>query len=65
MIGLACGDGGTPEDGFADAAEVQAFDQAIDPLALAHEDDPVAAIVQMVQAFQNRAIAITWVSHIN
>jgi hypothetical protein len=44
---------------------VQALDQAIDPLALAHEDDPVAAIVQMVQAFQNRAIAITWVSHIN
>ena len=65
MIGLIGGDGGTPEDGFTDAAEVQALDQAIDPLALTHEDDPVAAIVQMVQAFQNRAIAITWVSHIN
>ena len=65
MIGLTSGDGGTPEDGFADAAEVQALDQAIDPLALAHEDDPIAAIVQVVQAFQNGAIAVGWGSHID
>ncbi len=48
LIGLTGGDGGTPEDGFADAAEMQALDQAIDPLALTHEDDPIAAIVQVV-----------------
>ena len=65
MIGLARGDGGTPQDGFTDAAEVQAFDQAIDPLALAHEDDPVAAIVQVVQAFQKGAISVGRGSHIN
>ena len=65
MIGLARGDGRTPQDGFADAAKVKALDQTIDPLALAHEDDPVAAIVQMVQAFQNGAIAVGWGSHID